>query len=57
MARKRHGTLHVFARSFPSRDDACLHSEPEFVHAGGYADAKYWSGIEFERDGETILRE
>ena len=29
----------------------------EFVHAGGYADAKYWSGIEFERDGETILWE
>lgn len=30
MARKRHGTLHVFAGSFPSRGDACLHSEPHW---------------------------
>lgn len=30
MVRKQHDTLHVFAGSFPSRDDACLHSEPQW---------------------------
>jgi hypothetical protein len=30
MTRKRHGKLHVFAGAFPSRDEACVHSEPQW---------------------------